>query len=509
MSELWNEGYFTDVGYTYGYYRELSPAFQRFCLLIRGYTPPEEGISTHCELGYGQGIAINIHAAVTQGTFYGTDFNPEHAAHALKIAEKAGNGAMLYDDSFEGLLERNLPQFDSISLHGIWTWVSRENHKVIVEFLKQKLKPGGIVYNSYNCFPGWSPSYPLRQVFALYDRFSTQKGGVAERIDGALKFAEGLIQSKPAYLSLVPTLESKLKTIMANDRHYLAHEYFNREWNCMYFSDVVDALAAAKVEFACSANPVDLIDEVNLLPEWTDFLRKIENRIMREQIRDYFVNQQFRKDLFLRGGVRLKAGEQMELLAKIRFVLVRLAKDIPMTVTGTLGEVSLKEDIYKPIIETLAEEAYAPKTIAQILGKNPTLDFGKVLQAVIVLTHYGYACPCQDESTISQVRNKCERLNAELCDRARHSGAITYLASPVVGGGVLVDRIYQLFITAIKKGIANAPEYAWINLSNAGEVILKDGKPLEGKEANLQELQAKFKKFSTEDSVILRSVGII
>ena len=36
MSEVWNEGYLTGVGYTYGYYRETSPVFQRFCLLLRG-----------------------------------------------------------------------------------------------------------------------------------------------------------------------------------------------------------------------------------------------------------------------------------------------------------------------------------------------------------------------------------------------------------------------------------------------------------------------------------------
>jgi hypothetical protein len=29
MSDVWNEGYFTDVDYTYGYYREINPVFQR------------------------------------------------------------------------------------------------------------------------------------------------------------------------------------------------------------------------------------------------------------------------------------------------------------------------------------------------------------------------------------------------------------------------------------------------------------------------------------------------
>ena len=42
----------------------------------------------------------------------------------------------MYDDSFEQLLARDdLPAFDSISLHGVWSWVSRDNHRLITKFL--------------------------------------------------------------------------------------------------------------------------------------------------------------------------------------------------------------------------------------------------------------------------------------------------------------------------------------------------------------------------------------
>ena len=52
----------------------------------------------------------------------------------------AHSSARLYDDSFEQLLARtDLPQFDSISLHGIWTWVSRDNHRFIAEFARRHL----------------------------------------------------------------------------------------------------------------------------------------------------------------------------------------------------------------------------------------------------------------------------------------------------------------------------------------------------------------------------------
>src|SRR5690606_41015152 len=51
----WNEGYFTDAGYTYGYYREINPVFQRFCLLAAGFAAPEpSAAAVHCELEIGR-----------------------------------------------------------------------------------------------------------------------------------------------------------------------------------------------------------------------------------------------------------------------------------------------------------------------------------------------------------------------------------------------------------------------------------------------------------------------
>ena len=88
MTTTWTNGYQTEVNYTYGYYRDLSPNFQKFCLLLNGIDSPDiQTNQTHCELGFGQGVSINIHAASTDANFYGTDFNPAHAAHANKLAQ--------------------------------------------------------------------------------------------------------------------------------------------------------------------------------------------------------------------------------------------------------------------------------------------------------------------------------------------------------------------------------------------------------------------------------------
>lgn len=495
MSEAWSEGYFTDVGYTYGYFREINPVFLRFCLLLRGFVEPTFGThSQHCELGFGQGVSVNIHAAANPGHYVATDFNPAHAAHAQRLASASGNGALLFDESFEQLLARSdLPQFDSISLHGIWTWVSRDNHKIIAEFARRHLKPGGVFYVSYNCFPGWAPAYPLRQLFALHDRFGTTPHGAVERVEAALKFSQELLAAQPNYLKLAPHLPERLKKIAEENRHYLAHEYFNREWNCMYFTDVVDALTTAKLDWACSAVPLDAIEAVNLSQDARSFLASVEHPLLREQARDYFVNQQFRKDIYLKGATRLSSGEQKERLLNTRFVLTKLVDQIPLKVIGSAGEAQLQEELYKPFIQALAADAYAPKTLRVVLSHLPEMLWSHLLQILAVLVHLDAMAPCQSEEAQKQVEDQCKALNRHLCERSCYVNEIAYLASPVTGGGFNLTRFQQIFLMARELGKSTPQDwaqFAWQHLDAQGQRLIKDGKTLETPEENLHELNA-------------------
>ncbi len=513
MSESWNQGYFTDIGYTHGYYREINPVFQRFCLLAQGFAAPEASPDgAHCELGFGQGVSVNIHAAANPGHYTATDFNPAQAAHANTLAGASGSGARLLDDSFEQLLARtDLPQFDSISLHGIWTWVSRENHHHIVEFARRHLKPGGVFYISYNCFPGWAPVYPLRQLFALHDRYAATPHGAIERVDAALRFSEALLAAKPKYLASVPQLADRLKAIGGQNRSYLAHEYFNREWNCMYFTDVVDALAPAKLDFACSAVPLDAVDTVNLSAEGMAFLATIDHPVLREQARDYFVNQQFRKDMYVRGPRRLSAAEQRERLLNTRLVLLQPTDAVQLKVTGAAGEAKLQEAVYAPLLAALAAKQHAPKTLRELQQALPALPWAQLQQAVVVLVGMGAVAPCQSEALAKQVHKRCAALNQHLCTRALLGSDINNLASPVTGGGVAVDRFQQLFLLALGQGKKQPAEWAalvWQVLNAQTQKLQKEGKTLETEAENLAELNNQAKVFAEKYLPILKALQV-
>jgi len=488
----WTGGYVADIDYTYGYYSELNPLRAKLAFLNQGLAFPE--IRNACELGFGQGLTVNIHAAAGHASWHGTDFNPSQASFGRNLANVSGNGAQLFDQSFEQFCGRDdLPEFDFIGLHGIWSWIDDGNRAIITDFVRRKLNPGGVLYVSYNTMPGWSNFGPIRHLMSEHGRVMAAGGSdIIGRVDGAISFAEQLLASNPIYARATPTAIDRLKRVRGQNQTYVAHEYFNRNWLPMYFSDTADLLSTAKMTFACSSHFPDHIDGVNMSNEHSAMLQKIPHRTFRETTRDFIVNQQFRRDLWVKGARRLSPPQQLGALRAQRVILTVNAANVPLKVIGSIGEADMHPNVYNPILEQLADNR--PHTIGQIETalKDSGLAFGQIVQAIILLMGNGSVMPVQDDQGIAKLKKQCERLNAHLCQLAMGTGEISFLASPVTGGGVPVNRFQQLFLTAMDQGRKQPEElaqYAFNVLSNLGQKIVKEGKTLETPDENMAELR--------------------
>ncbi len=507
----WTSGYIADIGYTYGFYTELNPLRVKLAFLNAGLVAPEFG--TACELGFGQGLSANLHAAASLTTWHGTDFNPAQAGFAQELAGVTGAGARLYDAAFAEFANRaDLPDFDFIGLHGIWSWISDENRAVIVDFIRRKLKVGGVLYISYNTQPGWAAFAPMRHLMTEHAEVIGAEGhGIVSRINGAVEFTEKLLATNPIYARANPQISERIKKIKDQNRHYLAHEYFNRDWHPMHFATMADWLAPAKVGFACSAHYPDHIDAINLTTEQQAFLMDITDTMFRESVRDFMVNQQFRRDYWVKGARRLSALEQAEALRTQRVILLIHRPDISAKIAGALGEATLSEDVYNPILDFLAD--HKPKTIGQIeqAVKDSGIIFAQVRQAMMVLIGAGHLAAAQEDAVISKAKKHTEKLNAHIANKARGSSDVNYLASPVTGGGVAVGRFHQLFLLALSQGRKQPAEWAqfvWQVLSSQGQNIVKEGKTLETAEENLAELTAQATSFAEKELPILKALQI-
>jgi hypothetical protein len=270
-------------------------------------------------------------------------------------------------------------------------------------------------------------------------------------------------------------------------------------------------LAPAKVQFACSAHLLDHIDAVNLSTQQQAFLGQIPDAMFRQSVRDFIVNQQFRRDYWVKGARRLSPLAQAEALRACAVVLTTPRADVLLKVSGALGEASLSEAVYNPLLELLGD--HAPRTVGEIeqslRGAIPV--FGNLLQALMVLMGAGHLCPVQDGAAAKLAHASASRLNEHLVRGARGSGDISYLASPVTGAGVVVSRFAQLFLAARRQGHVTAEAAArdaWSVLSAQGQKIVKEGKPLGTPEENVAELTAQAELFFARQWPILQALQV-
>ena len=508
----WTSGYVADIGYTFGYYNELNPNRGTLAFLNAGYVPPSLGI--HCELGYGQGLSVNLHSAASGTTWYGNDFNPSQAAFAKSLASASGAEAHLTDEAFANFCNRSdLPEFDSIGLHGIWSWISDENRSIIVDFIRRKLKVGGALYVSYNTQPGWATFAPIRHLMTEHASVMGSTGkGVVSRVEGALEFAQKLLDTNPLFARANPGVVDRLKKVSEQNRHYLAHEYFNKDWHPMHFATMTEWLSSAKISYACSAHYLDHIDAINLTPEQQAMLKDISDPIFKESVRDFMVNQQFRRDYWIKGAQKLTLLEQAELIKKHRLIQITPAQHIPLKASGSLGEVNLNENVYKPIIEVMSDHKHRSIEEIASLVNSKGVGLAQVAQASMMLVGTGNFASLQSSGNTTKSKQYTKKLNQTLIEKAKYSGDIQYLASPVTGGGIVVNRVEQLILSNLiqgKKDSNDLVQSTWSILNLQNHKLVKDGAAIQSDEDNLAEMSRLVSEFKETRLPILKALEVL
>jgi SAM-dependent methyltransferase len=508
---VWNNGYMSEIDYIYGYYSELAPIRLKLALLSRGVAHSVGSAPNYLELGFGQGLSLGINAATNSGQFYGTDFNPGQAANAKELADAIGKQMWLFDNSFEELAARtDLPDFDIIALHGIWSWISEKSRDAILKIAQDKLKPGGIFYISYNVTPGWSPAVPLRHLLSEYSNRAAT-GGILGKVDQSINFVEQVINAGAAYFNAHPQLAQRLQQIKSLNRTYVTHEYFNANWDPMPFSVVADRLAEAKLTFGCSANVLDNLEAISVPVGAHPILAEISDPVLRETTKDYFVSQQFRRDIFVKGPRAISNYEMAKLVDEQVFIALGSEDACPNKIATSAGEAELRPGIYTPLAKALCSAPNSTASIGELM-KNvglKGLERAQIWEGMLVLTAAGFAAPAADSSAPAEDLKASQSLNRLICEKAEASEQMQFLAAPKLGAAISVNRIDQLFMRGEALGEKNLPAFVWRILSAQGQRLVVEEKAVEAEEENLIELKKLYSAFKSGRKARLKALGVI
>jgi SAM-dependent methyltransferase len=514
---MWTDGYVSDIEYTHGFYRELSPNYLCTVTTSCGLrTPRPEEITHYCELACGQGYGLNLLAAANPGVeFYGYDFNPAQIANGRRLAAEAGlRNVHFGEDSFEQLAAAtgaNLPAFDVIALHGIYSWISPENRRAIIRFIEKRLKPGGIVYVSYNSLPGWAAILPLQRL--LRDQAGQIPGRSDNRFAAAREFAQQMKAGGAFYFTQNPVVGSRLEQFANQDPYYLAHEYLNGHWHPMYHRDVAAEMADAKLGYACSATITENIDNFCIPEPLRALAAGAPDSAARETLKDYAINKSFRRDIYLRGASLLASMEQLERMRTTRYVLLVPPAAVSLKVMIPLGNAQLQPEVYNPIIEALRD---GPKTVHDLeqLPAFAGRPFGQLSQALGMLMHLGHIHPLSvSYAADKKASEAARRLNAEVAKRAVYGDTLRYLAIPAAATATATNYVERLAYLSLSQKPRTDPgeaaTLAWKIMMSNGVRLLKDGRQLETEEETAPELRERMESIFVEKVPLWRQLGML
>ncbi len=444
----WSDGYVADIPYTHGYFRRMAPSHVRLSALIAGHAGPEGDGVAYAELGCGQGFgALLIAAANPDASVYGFDFNPEQTGHARRLAAAAGLANATFEDiSFEELAERprgELPDFDVITLHGVYSWITPGARAAIAAFIRRKLKPGGLVYVSYNAMPGCASVMPLRRL--LRDEAARASGTSDRRATAALAAAQDLADKGFRFFAENQSVTRRLEQHKNQSPAYLAHEYLNEHWVPFYLADVAAELEAGKLAFVGSARLVENDLRLAVPGKLHDFLAAVDDPIRREGLKDYLTNRPFRVDVFQKG--RMRPGN-VEIGRRVRAQRLALARDpgsVDLAFKTAAGGFEGKAEVFAPLIDRLGRSPAAIGELEDVMrGK---MDFATLLRIILLLDNTDQIATARLAPADPQ---PARRLNRAIA--AQWSGPYRFVASPELGGGTEASADDLLFLDLVLDG---------------------------------------------------------
>ena len=499
-------GYSLATTYTYGAYPETFANHLTLLSLMAGHRPPAAQGRTVIEFGCGQGLNLCLQAALhPEGCFVGIDLSADHVAHATELAATAGLANIHFLQADLLALAAGAPLPSPLAAvwgrchialaHGLLAWVSPEVRQALRTCATAALAPGGLLYLSYNSFPGWLAEHPFQHTVLAFEQ---RNGGGGQGVDQARMLFERLQQQEARIFRGLPDLSPRVERLGSKSRSYLVHEYTHQQWQPLYADQVIEACAEEGLVFLGSADLPEFFP--GLLPEaHQQLIQEQPDAAMKQLVRDLLVNQAFRRDVYAHGRLPLWAGEAEQRLGEIHLGRPPGAPALGQAddLVFQLGhaEVRVPETISRPLLQRLEQ---GPATIADLQAlSQPALELRELMPVLCLLLNGSKLQIVQPAADPTPAR----RLNALLLERMASGAPYRWLACPATGGVLRLERMALLGLHALqqdRRGRA-ATQVLAATMARHGLQLEPDGS------GNLEDW---LERFAQDDLPTLQALGL-
>jgi SAM-dependent methyltransferase len=454
-----------EIPYPSNFYSYQTPASLDYVAAINGVAPPVASGApfTYLDLGCGDGFTIVLLAAAyPQCRFIGVDINPEHIAIGNALARAGGlDNVELIEGDFEAWQAFDLPQCDYVAMHGVYAWISEAARSAVFDLLASRLKPGGLLYVSYNAYPGWGAVAPLRQL--LLDYASRLSGDKLANVAETIRHMQMLRDKGAAYFKENPSAGAMLDDLAGKDIRYVAHEIFVPHWSPQSFSTVAKRMRETGLAFVGSASLGQNYPRPSVRAEFLPLLLKEKDRERAELYRDYTNNSFFRRDVFARMPSDAPRQDVVTLLEAVSFGTSVPLEDLARAIPLPDGEMPLVGEPYEGLRRAIAN---GTRRLPEILEQTPfraqkretiaqALQFLAIGNQVVPFAHATTATAALEDWTVPLALNR--RLLTDPVNR----DASVMLTSPMRGCAVVVPRGDALVLLAVAEAPGKAMDWAW------------------------------------------------
>jgi len=432
----WQHGYFAERGYAYNVIADQFPRRLANAALWHGHRPPDLAQPfRYVDLGCGQGVGLCVMAALhPNAEFVGVDFLPEHIAHGRSLAAAAqlGNVQFLEADFLQlaqapeaSLQELGLAEADLAAAHGLLTWVDPEVRASLLELAQRILRPGGLLYLSFNTLPGRLDVLPFQH---LVQQWLGRGRSGAEALSQARTDLDQLLAAGANIGQAYPQLQARLQALSQADPLYLQQDYNNRCWQPLFVDQAITLLAANKFHYLGSTRLMEATH--HWLPEPIQTLiTQQPDRALQELCKDLYLNQVFRRDLFCKGFDPLWPKERHTQIQRLRLQALmpseQLHRPDAFHFRTELGVMQGDPKIFQPLLSLASGTS-----IGSLLEERPAAARARLLERIGLLLDLQHLAvldePAPDPAP-------AQRLNRAIAAAAEAGAPYQFTALPGLG----------------------------------------------------------------------------
>lgn len=216
-----------------------------------------------------------------------------------------------------------LGRFDYIVCHGLYSWVPAAIQDALLQLCSACLSEDGVVFVSYNTYPGWKAKEMLRDAMLLHsaDRDSTQ-----EQVAYARAMVGFLQNVAPRDGLMAHVLQENLPYLRDPTDHYIAHEYLEPYNLPCYFQQFLQRARGYGLDYLAEAQPSMMVP-ANYGPQIAEPLQRAfgHDQVRMEQYLDFAINRAFRQTML----VHARHGTRDFALDRARFKALHFAARMP------------------------------------------------------------------------------------------------------------------------------------------------------------------------------------